>query len=105
MTPEQASAVVDAVEARDDLMNLAEQYAQATSIARRREGIAHPSFSPINTWPATATVRYLQTRGGRGRKTTRLAEVTIYPVVGDARHFLVDARNNVLRPTRATSHM
>jgi hypothetical protein len=52
---------VDAVEARDDLMNLAEQYARATSIARRGEGIAHSSSPPINARPATATVRYLRT--------------------------------------------
>jgi hypothetical protein len=44
-------------------------------------------------------------KGGRGRKNTRLAEVTIYPVVGDARHFFVGARNNEFRATRATSHM
>jgi hypothetical protein len=45
-----------------------------------------------------------QTKGGRSRKNTRLVKVTIYPVIGDARHFLVEDCN-VLRATRATSHM
>lgn len=41
---------------------------------------------------------------GRGRKSTRLAKVSIYPIAGNARHFLTDSAN-LLRPTRATSHM
>jgi hypothetical protein len=45
-----------------------------------------------------------QTGGGHGRKNTRLAKVTIYPLVGDPGHFFIDS-DNVLRATRATSPM
>jgi DNA invertase Pin-like site-specific DNA recombinase len=44
------------------------------------------------------------TGGGHGRKNTQLAKVTIYPIVGDAAHFRIEA-DNVLRATRATSPM
>ena len=37
-------------------------------------------------------------------KLTAFNALTIYEVVGDARHFLSDS-NNLLRPMRATSHM
>ena len=45
-----------------------------------------------------------QRGGGHGKKNTRFAKVTIYPIVGDAAHFRIEA-DNVLRATRATSHM
>ncbi len=46
-----------------------------------------------------------QSGSGHGRKNTRLTKITIFPVVGDAHCFLVDAESSVLRATRATSHM
>jgi hypothetical protein len=45
-----------------------------------------------------------QSGGGHGRKNARLSKVTIFPVVGDARHFLADS-DSALRATRATSPM
>jgi hypothetical protein len=44
-----------------------------------------------------------QTRRGWNKTNTRLVKVTIYPIVGDARHFL--AEDTVLRAMRATSPM
>ncbi len=45
-----------------------------------------------------------QRGGGHGKKNARFAKVTIYPIVGDAAHFRIEA-DSVLRATRATSHM